>query len=225
MALCGGDILIMPHDAQAQLQASRIRARSEAPRNPTIACSQRRGVAEGTPDRGFLARQRRTLAWELTLRRWRRPTPPKPAQQVGVRVHVRVHHRTLTERSPVKQNDLLTLTSLVSVLLLALHISQDIVFGMDRAGLNQLVGVAILLVIVCGAVPLRERRLGKVIMLLGGLMAAGMLPLHMRHGLRPEFLEKNGALLFIWTLYVLGVTGAFTVILAIQALRGRRVAS
>ena len=34
-----------------------------------------------------------------------------------------------------------------------------------------------------------------------------MLPLHMRNGLRPEFLEKNGALLFIWTLYVLGVTG------------------
>ena len=44
----------------------------------------------------------------------------------------------------MKQNDLLTLTSLVSVLLLALHISQDIVFGMDRAGLNHLVGVAIL---------------------------------------------------------------------------------
>jgi len=125
----------------------------------------------------------------------------------------------------VKQNDLLTLTSLVSVLLLALHISQDIVFGMDRAGLNHLVGVAILLVIVCGAVPLRERLLGKVIMLLGGLMAAGMLPLHMRHGLRPEFLGKSGALLFVWTLYVLGVTGAFTVILAVQALRSWRVAS
>jgi hypothetical protein len=47
----------------------------------------------------------------------------------------------------------------------------------------------------------------------------------MRNGLRPEFLEKSGALLFIWTLYVLGVTGAFSVILAIQALRGRRAAS
>ena len=125
----------------------------------------------------------------------------------------------------MKQNDLLSLTSLVSVLLLALHISQDIAFGFDRGGLNQLVGVAILLVIVCGAVLLRERLLGKAIMLFGGAAAAGMLPLHMRHGLRPEFLEKSGALLFVWTLYVLGVIGAFTVILAIQALRGRRVAS
>lgn len=124
----------------------------------------------------------------------------------------------------MKQSDLLSVTSILSVLLLALHISQDIVFGFDRGGLNQLLGVAILLVLVCGAVLLRARRSGQVIMLLGGLIAAAIMPMHMRNGLRPEFLEKNGALVFVWTLYVLGVTGAFSVILAIQALRGRRVA-
>jgi len=56
-------------------------------------------------------------------------------------------------------------------------------------------------------------------------MAAGMLPLHMRNGLRAEFLEKSGALLFIWTLYVLGVNGTFSAILAVRALRARRIAS
>ena len=124
----------------------------------------------------------------------------------------------------MRDDKLLSVSSLLSVLLLALHISQDIIFGLDRAGLNHLVGVAILLLLVCGAVLLRTRRSGVVIMLLGGMMAAAMLPLHMRHGLRPEFLQKSGALLFIWTLYVLGVTGAFSVILAIQALVRRRVA-
>jgi len=49
--------------------------------------------------------------------------------------------------------------------------------------------------------------------------------MHVRHGLRPECLEKSGALLFIWTLYVLGVTGGFSIILAVQALRVRRIAS
>ena len=122
----------------------------------------------------------------------------------------------------MKQNDLLSVTTMLSVLLLSLHISEDIAFGFDRAGLNQLVGVAILLVILCGAVLLRERLIGKVIMLLGGVIAAGMAPLHMRNGLRPEFLDRSGALLFIWILYLLGVTGMFSVILAIQALRGRR---
>ena len=99
----------------------------------------------------------------------------------------------------MKQNRLLIGITLTSVVLLALHISQDIVFGFDRAGLNHLVGVVILLVITCGALLLLDRRLGQVIMLLGGVVAAGMLPLHMRNGLRPEFLEKSGALLFIWT--------------------------
>jgi hypothetical protein len=125
----------------------------------------------------------------------------------------------------MKQSNLLSVTSMLSVLLLTLHVSQDIVFGFDRAGLNQLVGVAILLVVVCGAVLLRERRSGQVIMLLGGVITAAMLPLHMRNGLRPEFLEKSGALVFVWILYVLGVSGAFSAILAIRALRGRRVAS
>ena len=125
----------------------------------------------------------------------------------------------------MNQNNLLSVTSILSVLLLALHISQDIIFGFDRAGLNHLVGVAILLVVVCGAVLLRERVVGKVIMLLGGVMAAGMLPLHMRNGLHPEFLQKSGALLFIWTLYLLGVNGTFSAILAIRALLARRAAS
>ena len=122
----------------------------------------------------------------------------------------------------MKRDELLGACSLISVLLLALHISQDIVFGLDSAGLNHLTGVAILLVVTCGAVLLRARTSGRVIMLLGGLMAAGMLPLHMRHGMRPEFLEKPGALLFVWTLYVLGVNGTFSVVLAALALGRRR---
>ena len=125
----------------------------------------------------------------------------------------------------MKQNDILSVTTILSVPLLALHLSQDIVFGFDRGGLKQLFGVAILLVMLCGAVPLRERRSGKVIMLLGGVMAAAMLPMHMWNGLRPEFLDRSGALLFVWTLYVLGVNGAFSIILAALALRGRRPAS
>ncbi len=61
-----------------------------------------------------------------------------------------------------KPSDLLSVTSILSVLLLALHFSQDIVFGFDQAGLNNLLGVAILLVVVCAAVlllrtPIRAR--------------------------------------------------------------------
>lgn len=122
----------------------------------------------------------------------------------------------------MKNSDLLIRISILSVVLLALHISQDIVYGFARGGLNQLIGVAILLVVLCGAVLLRERRSGQIIMLLGGVIAMAMMPLHMWNGMRPEFLERSGTLVFVWTLYVLGVIGGLSVILAIQALRGRR---
>lgn len=119
----------------------------------------------------------------------------------------------------MKRNVMLMVASLISAVLLSLHISQDIVFGFDRAGLNHLVGVGIILLIVCGALLLPHRRSGRIIMLIGGLMSAGMLPIHMRHGLRPEFLKTSGALLFIWTLYLLGVVGLFSIILAVLELR------
>jgi len=122
----------------------------------------------------------------------------------------------------MKNIDLLIRISILSVVLLALHISQDIVYGFARGGLSQLFGVAILLVVLCGAVLLRERRSGQVIMLLGGVIAMAMMPMHMWNGMRPEFLERSGALVFVWTLYVLGLIGGLTVILAILALPGRR---
>lgn len=113
----------------------------------------------------------------------------------------------------MKPRDTLPIVSLLSAVLLSLHISQDIVLGLDPAGLNHLVGVSILLILVCGATVLRKRLLGRIIMLLGGIMAAGMLPLHMRHGFRPELLRKDGILMFVWVLYLLGVNGAFSMVL------------
>lgn len=39
------------------------------------------------------------------------------------------------------------------------------------------------------------------------------------HGLRPEFLQSSGALLFTWTPYLLGVLGFFSIVLAALELR------
>ena len=59
-------------------------------------------------------------------------------------------------------------------------------------------------------------------MLLGGVMAACRCRCTCWNGLRPEFLEKSSALLFIWTLYHVGVTGGLSIILAVRALLDRR---
>ena len=65
---------------------------------------------------------------------------------------------------------------------------------------------------------LAERRSGYVIMLLGGLFAAAMPVLHMRATGYPAIAKSSGGFFFVWTLFAVGMTGTFSVILAARAL-------
>ena len=121
----------------------------------------------------------------------------------------------------MKPSVMLTVTSLLSILLLSLHIAEDIVLGFAGGGLENLVGIAILVVYLCGALLLSHRRSGLIIVLLGSLVAAGMPVIHMT-GAGVGVKRSAGAFFFIWTLYALGVTGTFGVILSARALRSTR---
>ena len=123
----------------------------------------------------------------------------------------------------MKQHVMLTATSLVAILLLSLHIAEDIVLGFAPGGLTNLFGIAILAVYLCGALLLSERRSGLIIVLLGSLIATAMPVLHMS-GAGVGVKRSAGALFFIWTLYALGVTGIFGFILSVRALRSAGVA-
>jgi hypothetical protein len=122
----------------------------------------------------------------------------------------------------MKNNVLLTITSLLSILLLSIHVTDDIVRGFDKWGLDKLSFVLILVVWLCGTLLLAERRSGRVIMLLGGLLAAGMPAIHMRG--TGAFVKSGGAFFFIWTLFALGATGSMSVILAARALNKKAAA-
>lgn len=117
----------------------------------------------------------------------------------------------------MKDNLLLTVMSLLSILLLSLHVSDDIVRGLDRWGPQNLTGVLIMAVLLYATLALSHRRAGVIIMLIGGLFAAGMPVLHMR-GRMPK---PDGALFFIWTLFALGAIGSSTMILAARRLGQR----
>jgi hypothetical protein len=118
----------------------------------------------------------------------------------------------------MKPSVLLTVTSLISILLLSLHIAEDIVLGFAGGGLSNLVGIAILVVYLCGALLWTDRRVGLIIVLLGSVIAAGMPVIHMS-GAGVGVKRSAGAFFFVWTLYALGVTGTFGVILSARALR------
>ena len=116
----------------------------------------------------------------------------------------------------MKNNVVLIVTSLLSILLLSIHVTQDIIRGADAWGRQSLIGVLILVVLLYGTLVLSERRSGLIIMILGGLMAAAMPVIHSRVNL-----AKSGTPLFIWTLFALGATGTLSILLAAGALRRR----
>ena len=121
----------------------------------------------------------------------------------------------------MKPSVMLTVTSLLSILLLSLHIAEDIVLGFSGGGLTNLFGIAILVVYLCGALLLSERRSGLIIVLVGSLLTVVVPVIHMT-GAGVGVKRSAGAFFFVWTLYALGVIGTFGVILSARALWSTR---
>src|ERR1700751_46952 len=117
----------------------------------------------------------------------------------------------------MKQNVMLTIASLLSILLLTLHITDDIVRGISKAEPSN-IALAVLEVLLYGTLVLAERRSGYVIMLLVGLFAAAMPVMHMRGAHYGEIAKSAGGFFFVWTLWALGGLGGFTFILSARGL-------
>lgn len=118
--------------------------------------------------------------------------------------------------APMKTNATLIVMSLLSMVLSLIHVADDVVRGYDR--FPNLLGMLIWVVWLYGTLVLPERRLGQIIMLLGGILSAGIPILHMRGGAAARIAATSGAFLFIGTLLFLGVTGTFSIVLAVRAL-------
>src|SRR5260370_41596090 len=109
----------------------------------------------------------------------------------------------------MKHNVVLTITSLLSILLLTLHITDDIVRGISKAEPSN-IALAVLVVLLYGTLVLAERRSGYVIMLLVGLFAAGMPVIHMRGAHYGEIAKSTRGLLFRLTPWALARPPGFT---------------
>src|ERR1700726_5280780 len=91
----------------------------------------------------------------------------------------------------MRQNVMLTIASLLSILLLTLHITDDIVRGISKAEPSN-IALAVLVLLLYGTLVLAERRSGYVIMLFVGLFAAGMPVIHMRGPHYGEIAKSTG---------------------------------
>ena len=121
----------------------------------------------------------------------------------------------------MKPNAVLVVASLLSILLLTLHVTDDIVRGISKAESSN-TALVVLTVLIYGTLVLAERRSGQIIMLIVGLFAAGMPVIHMRGTHYPEIARSAGGFFFVWTLWALGGIGGFTFILAARELWNQR---
>ena len=112
---------------------------------------------------------------------------------------------------------LLKITSLLSLLLMTLHVTDDIVRGLSKAESSN-IALVVLVILLYGTLALADRRSGHVIMFLVGLFAAGIPVVHMRGAHYPEIAASAGGFFFVWTLWALGALGGVTMILSVRGL-------
>jgi len=128
------------------------------------------------------------------------------------------------------RNTMLTTASLLSIVFLIFHMTDDILRegGMALRGTSNLTVVVVLGLWLYGALALAGRKSGYIINLVFSLLA-GLVPyLHMRGsgllGPRTMTLGFGPKFFWVWTLFGLGITGALGFLLSLHGLASLRAA-
>jgi membrane-bound ClpP family serine protease len=116
----------------------------------------------------------------------------------------------------MKPNVVITIFSLLSILLITFHLTDDIVRGFEPGGLKNIFGVVILVMWLYGTLVLAERRSGLIIILLGSFLGTIVPVVHMTGAglVGGKIAGTGGIFLWVWTLIALSVTAIFSVILS-----------
>lgn len=125
----------------------------------------------------------------------------------------------------MKEPQLLVIASLLSIVLLTLHFTSDVLRARPEnleSGGSTLITVPLLALFLYGTLMLPHRRFGHVLMLILALIAVLML---VPHAIGPTGLftghmarGNGGDFIFVWGLHLLGVNGLFSLVLAVRAL-------
>jgi hypothetical protein len=120
----------------------------------------------------------------------------------------------------MKDNAILVVTSVLSILLFTFHLADDVVRGFEPGGFKNVSGILIMAVWLCGTLALAGRRSGYILMLLGALLGSVVPLAHMRGvGLvGGRIADSSGIFFWVWTLIALGVTASCSVVLSVRGL-------
>lgn len=130
-------------------------------------------------------------------------------------------HEAQKDGSHMKQTAMLTAASLLTILLMTIHLTGDILFRISPAGLVNLVVVSIFAIQLYGTLVLEGRRAGYIVIFFGSALGLLVAVIHMKgtRGLLGGVIGSSGqTFLFVWTLLALGIVSTFSLILSARAL-------
>ncbi len=115
---------------------------------------------------------------------------------------------------------ILTVTSLLSILFMTFHLSDDIRRGFEPGGFRNVSGVLMAVVWLYGTLVLAGRRSGYIIILLGSILGSVVPLAHMRGAglVGGRIANSSGIHFWVWTLITLQVTAIFSLILSVHGL-------
>ena len=118
----------------------------------------------------------------------------------------------------------LAVTSSLSILLVVFHLTEDIVRGFEPGKLWTLNGCLILAVWLFGTLALAGGRWGYAVVLLGSLFGVVVSAAHMRGAglVGGRVAGSEGRFFWVFTIFALGVTSIFSVLLSARLLWGTR---
>lgn len=115
---------------------------------------------------------------------------------------------------------MLTIASLLSILLMTFHLTDDVVRGIEPGGVKNIIGVLMMVVWLYGTVVLAGRRSGYIIILLGSILGSAVPVVHMMGSglVGGRIAGSSGVFFWVWTLIALQVTAIFSLILSARGL-------
>ena len=121
----------------------------------------------------------------------------------------------------MKRNMTLTVVSLLTLLLLTLHLAHDTI-RQAEGSMRYPIPVVVSALWLYATLTAADRVWGYVVMLIGGFFGAAMIVVHAKG----TVVGPAGGFFFVWTLFALAATGWVTMILSarglLMAIRGRR---
>ena len=121
----------------------------------------------------------------------------------------------------MKQNVLLTISSLLSLIFLSFHHADDVVRGFAPGRFSNLVPIFVFVFwLWVTTLVYAERQSGYILILILSLLTFGVPVIHMTGAgmAGGRIANSHGAFFFVWTLIIFGTTSLFSVLLATQQL-------